>query len=250
MKNILKFSLLSCLISNSLFAKDINIDEKELIFYTQYQHKVDFQAQTPKSKQELLAEYAKIVKLSSVVSDEMKNDMELNVALKMLTNEIWAKKYLANIHPSDEELKKLYKAEAPKTVNKFKLRNILISSQNTDKIIDTINKLPKNENKLEKFIELVKKESLDKLTKDKDGLIGVLEENTLEPNIKKLLTNKKTGELIKLEIDKNNSQVIYIEEFIPARDATFDEAKEVLTSLFKQQALNKKIDEIMNKEVK
>ena len=239
MKKFTALFLCSILFNINLFT-----DEKEVASYTAQKHKVDFYKQEAKVKEALTKEYDTVVKLSqNLEKDIMKNDINLRTAKNILTVDIWSEKFLRSYVPTDTELKELYKAEKPRIVAKYELRNILVTyEENADKIIAALNRLKNKKDKQESFIKYVKSVSNDLASKQKDGLTDLVDVNKLNIEIKTALKDKNEGDIIKVNLKDVGTQIIFIEKFIPEKDASYIESEEALINLAKRKALAKEMD--------
>lgn len=239
MKKFTALFLCSILFNINLFS-----DEKEVASYTAQKHKVDFYKQEAKVKEALTKEYDTVVKLSqNLEKDIMKNDINLRTAKNILTVDIWSEKFLRSYVPTDTELKELYKAEKPRIVAKYELRNILVTyEENADKIIAALNRLKNKKDKQESFIKYVKSVSNDLASKQKDGLTDLVDVNKLNIEIKTALKDKNEGDIIKVNLKDVGTQIIFIEKFIPEKDASYIESEEALINLAKRKALAKEMD--------
>ena len=239
MKKFTALFLCSILFNINLFS-----DEKEVASYTAQKHKVDFYKQEAKVKEALTKEYDTVVKLSqNLEKDIMKNDINLRTAKNILTVDIWSEKFLRSYVPTDTELKELYKAEKPRIVAKYELRNILVTyEENADKIIAALNRLKNKKDKQESFIKYVKSVSNDLASKQKDGLTDLVDVNKLNIEIKTALKDKNEGDIIKVNLKDVGTQIIFIEKFIPEKDASYIESEEALFNLAKRKALAKEMD--------
>ena len=239
MKKFTALFLCSILFNINLFS-----DEKEVASYTAQKHKVDFYKQEAKVKEALTKEYDTVVKLSqNLEKDIMKNDINLRTAKNILTVDIWSEKFLRSYVPTDAELKELYKAEKPRIVAKYELRNILVTyEENADKIIAALNRLKNKKDKQESFIKYVKSVSNDLASKQKDGLTDLVDVNKLNIEIKTALKDKNEGDIIKVNLKDVGTQIIFIEKFIPEKDASYIESEEALINLAKRKALAKEMD--------
>ena len=184
------------------------------------------------------------VKLSqNLEKDIMKNDINLRTAKNILTVDIWSEKFLRSYVPTDTELKELYKAEKPRIVAKYELRNILVTyEENADKIIAALNRLKNKKDKQESFIKYVKSVSNDLASKQKDGLTDLVDVNKLNIEIITALKDKNEGDIIKVNLKDVGTQIIFIEKFIPEKDASYIESEEALINLAKRKALAKEMD--------
>ena len=239
MKKFTALFLCSILFNINLFS-----DEKEVASYTAQKHKVDFYKQEAKVKEALTKEYDTVVKLSqNLEKDIMKNDINLRTAKNILTVDIWSEKFLRSYVPTDTELKELYKAEKPRIVAKYELRNILVTyEENADKIIAALNRLKNKKDKQESFIKYVKSVSNDLASKQKDGLTDLVDVNKLNIEIITALKDKNEGDIIKVNLKDVGTQIIFIEKFIPEKDASYIESEEALVNLAKRKALVKEMD--------
>jgi hypothetical protein len=239
MKKFTALFLCSILFNINLFS-----DEKEVASYTAQKHKVDFYKQEAKVKEALTKEYDTVVKLSqNLEKDIMKNDINLRTAKNILTVDIWSEKFLRSYVPTDTELKELYKAEKPRIVAKYELRNILVTyEENADKIIAALNRLKNKKDKQESFIKYVKSVSNDLASKQKDGLTDLVDVNKLNIEIITALKDKNEGDIIKVNLKDVGTQIIFIEKFIPEKDASYIESEEALINLAKRKALAKEMD--------
>lgn len=239
MKKFTALFLCSILFNINLFS-----DEKEVASYTAQKHKVDFYKQEAKVKEALMKEYDTVVKLSqNLEKNIMKNDVNLRTAKNILTVDIWSEKFLRSYVPTDTELKELYKAEKPRIVAKYELRNILVTyEENADKIIAALNRLKNKKDKQESFIKYVKSVSNDLASKQKDGLTDLVDVNKLNIEIITALKDKNEGDIIKVNLKDVGTQIIFIEKFIPEKDASYIESEEALVNLAKRKALVKEMD--------
>ena len=239
MRKIITLSLGSSLFCVNLFAQ-----QGEVTSYTAQKHKVDFNKQESKTKESLEKEYQRSEKLAQILENgKMKNDIDLKVAKDIVTIDIWSNKFLNSYHPSQEELQELFKAEKPRVVAKYELRNILVTyEENANKIMNTLINSKTFKDKQETFIKYVKSVSNDLASKQKDGLIDLVDVNKLNAEIKVALKDKKEGDIVKVSLKDVGTQIILIEKYLPEKDATFEEAKGALINLAKRKALVKEIE--------
>ena len=222
-----------------------NVDENELISFTAQKYKVDYNAQTQENKDKLKKEYENTIKIVNAISNDVKNDMDYKAAKNLLVINVWSQKYAQNLKISDVTLKELYEKEKPKTVPTYNLYNILVSDKKkADEIYSILEKLPKDK-RLEEFKKQVKLNSQDFISNKKEGNIGWIEIQKLDKNIQENIKDKIKNDILISEVQNVGYQIILIDDFKPIRDVSFDEAKEFLTNLVKQQELIKKIDSLL-----
>lgn len=239
MKKIIALSLISFLFSTYSFA-----EQEDVISYTTQKHKADFNKQEEKVKNGLIKEYKNTEKLAQILENgKMKDDNDLKVAKNILTVDIWSNKFLNTYQPTQEELQELFIVEKPRVVAKYELRNMLVTyEENANKIINSLMNAKTFKEKQDSFIKYVKTVSNDLASKQKDGLINLVDENKLNLEIKNALKDKKEGDIVKVNLKDVGTQIILIEKYIPEKEATFEEAKEALVNLAKKKALVKEID--------
>jgi parvulin-like peptidyl-prolyl isomerase len=253
MTKTIKFKNLSVLSATLLFtsnllAQDITLNQAEVLSYSAQKHRVDFNAQTDKSKADIIKEYSQTSKLADTMVDELKDDANFKVTVKLVALEIWASKFMSSINPTEDELKKLYDIEKPKINSRYNLRNILLKDEVTaDKLLKTISTIKDKTKKLTKFKELASSESLDITTKSKEGAIGFIDEVKFDKQVQQLLKGKNKGDIIKLNMQNIGWQLFYIEEYQATRDASPEEAKQFLTNILRQKALNTEIERRLQK---
>ncbi len=224
-----------------------DISQGEVASFTAQKYNVDYNAQTQENKDKLKKEYEDTTKVVNAISNDVKNDIDYKVAKNILALNVWTQKYAQNLKISDATLKELYIKEKPKTVPTYNLYNILVSDKKkADEIYSTLEKLPK-EKRLEEFKKQVKLNSQDFISNKKEGNIGWIEIQKLDKNIQENIKDKIRNDILITEVQNVGYQIILIDDFKPIRDASFDEAKEFLTNLAKQQELIKKIDSLLVK---
>lgn len=225
----------------------VDIPQAELVSYTAQKYNVDYNAQTQENKDKLKQEYSNSVKLLNAISNDVKDDADYKAAKTLLAINIWSQKYAQNLKISDVTLKELYAKEKPKTVPTYNLYNILVSDKKkADEIYALIEKFPK-EKRLEEFKKQVKLNSQDFISNKKEGNIGWIEIQKLDKNIQENIKDKIKNDILISEVQNVGFQIILIDDFKPIRDVSFDEAKEFLTNLAKQQEVIKKVDSLLVK---
>lgn len=216
----------------------------EIGSFTAMKYKADFKKQEHQTQQSIVNEYSRLKKLAKTVeATSLKDDPDFEVSKNMLLIDIWSKKFLQSYNPTEEELKKLYIEQKPTVVAKYELRNILVNyEKNADMIVEKLNQIENPKDRRENFIKYVKSVSNDNVSKNNQGLSPLTDENRLNPQIKEALIDKKEGDIIKVNIKDLGTQIIFIEKYIPQKEASFEESKDALIELAKKIALNKQIE--------
>ena len=221
--------------------------DKELAIFTAQKYKADYFQQTPKSKEDIKKEYLLITTLGpKVIDGGLKDDPEFKIASDTIALEIWSKHYLESLNVTDEVLKKVYSQKEIKTIPRYNLHNILVKDESTAKdIIKTLSSVKGAKKLNDKFSEIAKAQSDDFMSRQNGGAIGWVEIDKLDKTLQDALSSKKKGDIFKVKMEKTGWQIIYVEDYQPARKATFDEAKPTLTAMVKQAQLAEKIKSML-----
>ena len=242
--------IFSTILLGTIISINLNANENEISSYSILKYQADFSKQTPQLQESITNEYLRVKKIATILQNqEMKNDIDLEVAKNIATVDLWTNKFMQIYKPSNEELNELYKAEKPRVVAKYELRNILVSyEKNADRIIAILNESQNKQEKKDSFIKYVKSLSNDVASKQNDGLTELVDENKLNPQIKAALKDKKEGDIIKVNIKDIGTQILYVEKYIPEKIATFEESKGALENLAKRKALTKQMEIILRQK--
>lgn len=225
-----------------------DISQNEISTFVAQKYKMDYNSQTQENKEKMKKEYENVTKVVNLIAKEVKNDDDLKATINLITFSTWAKKYMQNLKINDETLKKLYKNQKPKTVASYNLYNILLSDKKkADEIIIKLEKVSKDD-RLKEFKKQVKDNSEDFISNKKEGNIGWLKLQQIDKNIQESIKDKKTNDLLLVNVGKVGWQIILIADYKAEKDATFEESKEFLINLAKKEELIKKIDTLLNKE--
>ncbi|MGE4317620.1 MAG: peptidylprolyl isomerase [Deferribacterales bacterium] len=223
--------------------------ERELAVFTAQKYKTDYFKQTQKSKEDIAREYSMISALApGLIETGLKDDPDYKVASNTIAFEIWAKKYTDGLNITDDVLKKIYDSKEFKLDAAYNIRNILVKdSKSADKIIAAVSAVKNPAKRMAKFAELAQSESDDFITRNRGGSAGWMDISKMEPSFQEILKNKKAGDLLKQQAGDRGWQVVYLEDFRPARKATFEEVRSVLVNVVKQAELSKKIQSLLSK---
>jgi parvulin-like peptidyl-prolyl isomerase len=237
---------MSLLTSFAFSAEQIKVNMDEVASYAAQKYRVSLDAQPEQGRTQLVNEYFQTLQIANALSKSMQNDVDLKVITKLFTVDIWAKKFIAGINPTDEELKKIFELQKPQSSAKYNLRNILVKDEiSADKIIKELSDIKEFSKELVKFKEFVKSDSIDPSSKSNEGEIGFIEANKLDQTMLTLLKDKKAGDIVKINIPQIGYQILLIEEYQPEKMATFEESKQLLITTLRQEALKKEIDRLI-----
>jgi parvulin-like peptidyl-prolyl isomerase len=246
MKKIL-FSVVTIIsLSTQSFCADIS--NNELISFTAQKYKVDYNAQTQENKDKLKTEYEQTLKLVNIISKDVKDNIDLKVAMNLTTLNVWSQEYMKKTNISDATLQEMYIKEEPKTIPSYKVSNILVNSEKTaNEIITKLTSIKEKNKIFDEFKKEVAKSSKDFITNKNKGSIGWIEIDKLDKNIQEKIKDKKANDIFKAKVENIGWQIIYIEDFKAAKKVTFEESKELLTNLAKQQEMMKEIDNLLKR---
>lgn len=223
-----------------------DIPQTELVSFAAQKYKVDYNAQNQENKDKLKEEYSNSLKLLNAISNSVKDDTDYKVAKTILAINVWSQKYAKNIKIEDSTLKELYAKEKPKTVPTYNLYNILISDKKkAEEIVANLQKITEKTARLNEFKKQVALNSQDFISSKKDGSVGWIELQKLDKNVQEQIKDKKVNDIFLTQVENIGYQIILIDDFKPIREVSFDEAKEFLTNLAKQQELLKKIESLI-----
>ena len=241
----MKKIVISLIIPAMLTLNAATVLPNELSSFVSQKYKVDYNTQTQENKDKLKKEYEDTVRLVALISNDLKNDTDYKAAKNLIAVNVWSQKYMQNLKISDETLKELYNKEKPKTVPTYNLYNIFVTDkEKAENLFNTIEKLPKTE-RLDEFKKQVKINSQDFISNKKDGNIGWIEIQKLDKNIQEKIKDKNTNDILIAPLENIGWQILLVADYKPAKEVSFEESKEFLTKLAKQQELMKKVDSLL-----
>lgn len=231
----------------TLYAEEITINQAELQAFAAQKFRVDFNAQTDKSKADIANEFLQNAKLGDVLlTGPIKEDVDFKIAQRQIAIDIWAQKFMLNANVDNETIKALYEKYQPKTPASYKIRNILVKTESkADSIIKSLSGTKDSLKRIEKFKELVKSESEDLVSRKNEGDAGWMDLNRFDTSIQTALKDKTKNDIIKAQVKDIGWQVLLIEDHKAERKASFEEAKAQLTMIAKQELLNQEIKKIL-----
>ncbi len=223
-----------------------NIEQSELLSFTAQKYRVDYNAQSQENKDKLKKEYEDTQKLLNAISNDVKNDIDYKVAKTLLAINVWSQKYVQNIKVSDATLKELYDKEKPRNSENYNLYNILINDKKkAEEILVNLEKIIDKTARLNEFKKQVNQNSKDFISSKKDGNVGWIEIQKLDKNIQEKIKDKKVNDIFLVEVENVGYQIILIDDYKPSKELSFEESKEFLTQLVKQQELIKKVESLV-----
>lgn len=220
---------------------------QELEFYTIKKYNKDYNKLNTTQKKQISDEYSKLIKVSNLLKKEVEDIPAYKTINSLTILELWSNHFMNNYNPSEEEIKALYAKLRPKTIVKYKLRNIIVKFEaSANKIINKLNNIKEKKKKLDTFVKYVSRYSTDFKTINRDGNLGWVTKNQLNKNVQKQLEGKKDNDLVKINVDNNGWEILFIEKYVPRRDATYKESKKILISTLKKNALARELKMLLN----
>ncbi len=220
---------------------------QELEIYTKERYNLDYKTQSEQTKEKIQKEYQQISKLSQIIE---KNHINKNKTLAVLKDmavvNLWSNDFIKNYQPSNDALEKIYKKTHPQLEARYKLSTIKVQYKaNAQKIIDDLKKIKDKEKKISTFENFVHQYSIDIKSKKEKGSLGWIPVQKLKPVVKKAVENAKIGDIEKVFVEDDGWHILLLEDFSPAREASFEEAKSALIQLAKQQALQAQMQKLL-----
>jgi parvulin-like peptidyl-prolyl isomerase len=216
----------------------------ELKVFAAQTHKVDYTTQSEEEQKKIQEELEQTKQLSKIIMDEVEEDVNYYIARNSLAINAWTQKFMMKEPVSEEEIKEAFEKEKPKALERVNLRNLLIKDDK--KAQEVLAKLQAGKDTLvETFTQLVRSESEDPTTRIKDGRLGWLDTVKLDQNFQQQLAGKKKHDVIMFKPNDFGWQIILIEDKEEERTASYEESKDYLEGLVRQNKLQAKIEELL-----
>lgn len=245
-KRIIGSVIATLLLSSSLQAHTITPDEiKE--FSAQVLH-VDFDKAPADVQQNITAEFTQRVKLAEVLVVKLQKDPEFIKLSESLAFDLWSKRIVQGVQPSEDELKKVFNdAKDLKIPLSYKLRVIVVNQESmADDLINQL-KAQSGDERNQLFTSLAAKHSLDPSSKQQGGNVGWMDALSMPESVSSVLKDKETNTIVKISSENGLWNVLSIDEIKPEHAATFEEAKNHLLTMMRQQKLNSEVKMIMER---
>lgn len=241
--------LTAFILSASLQAHTIAPDEIKQFAAQALQ--IDMDTASDEVKKKVTTEYSQRVKLAEILVEQLKNDPEFIRFNEAYALDLWSKRIAGTINPTDDELQRVFKdAKELKMAPSYKLRHIVVKQETlADDLIKQLQaKTGEDRNQL--FTSLAALNSQDQNTKQKGGSIGWVDSAALPPVILTILKENEAGNLVKVPLGKDVWDIILLDEIKPERAATFEEAKNYLITLMRQQGVENEAKKILESHEK
>lgn len=223
----------------------VEITQAELKSYTIQKYRAEYDQQNDENKEKIKNEYAQVKKLSAKVMVQMESDLHFNIAKALLAVNLWSQKYMATLNVAKEDLEAAFTKEAPKAMARYQLRNILVKDETkATSLLKTLESTHKVD-LLATFSKLVQENSEDLTTRVKEGKIGWIDQEKLDPSLQEALKGKHQNDLVKVKPNDFGWQILLIEDYQADRKATFEESQSYLQNVIRQQKLNQEIQTLL-----
>ena len=220
-------------------------ENKEINLYTIYKYKADYNKLSNDQQSKINKEYKELQKLSNKVQNKIKQISIYKVKNNISIFETWSNKFLNEYKPKEKELKTIYSKNSFNTSPEYKLKTLTLKNEKrAQSILKQLQAKKTKKDRIRLFNIFVKKDSIDKTTKSKQGNLGWINQSKLLPKIRQEIVKLKVNDVMTLVI-KDNIQILYLEDIKKPRKASFNEAKALLVKIAKQQALKKEIEKIV-----
>lgn len=237
--NILKYIILLSIFSSISFS--------DIETYSKVLHKLDYNKSSKEMQKKLDLEYENHEKLFKIIKkNQLNNNEDLKTKVEIATVKIWLNEFKKNYKPSNSELEAIYLKLNPKLSKEYKLSIIKVQYEASYKKILKMfsgNEAPKE--KYEKFQDFVHKFTIDVKTKKDKGKLGWIKEKNLRPSVKKALEPSEKNDIVVAFIEDDGWQILYVEDILPVRPASFDQAKDLVIKVAKNNALKREINKLV-----
>ncbi len=236
MKKILLYTIIIITIISSAQARDIKLDEYKA-FATQA-YRIDFDKAPADVQAKIKEEYTQKIRLSEILVQRYQNDLEFVQIRENIALELWSKRVMNSVKPTEEEIKKVYEASGElKVASLYKARHILVKQESlANELLSQLNTKSANERNV-LFLEMVQKHSMDGQSKNNGGDIGWIDSGKISPSAATELKAKEKGSLFILRAAQELWEVIMLDDIKPEHIASYDEAKPFLINQLQRKTL-------------
>lgn len=236
MKKILIGSLALSILISTVHARDIT--PNEIKGFSAQAYRIDFDKAPADIQVKLKDEYTQKIKLSEILVQRYQNDPEFVQIRENIALELWSKRVMNTVKPTEEEIKKVYEASGElKVASLYKARHILVKQESiANELLSQLNTKSSNEqNAL--FLEMVQKHSVDGQSKNNGGDIGWIDSGKISPSAATELKEKEKGSLFIMRAAEELWEVIILDDIKPEHIASYDEAKPFLVKQLQSKTL-------------
>jgi hypothetical protein len=243
-KSFITSIIITLSITSALQARSISSDEVKQ--FASSTLKIDFDKVPDDVQKKISADYTQRIKLSEALTVKLKNDPEYTRITEMVAFDLWAKRITNSVNPTDAELKKMFGEGTNLNVPlSYKLHHLVVMQESlADDLLNQLKAKAKDQRN-ELFTTLATTLSLDQKAKQNGGLIGWIDSTILPENIKGELKDKLAGDVVKIPAGKDQWEILLVDEIEAEHPATFEESKNYLLNVMKQQAIENDANKIL-----
>lgn len=222
------------------FSNATELNQSELKAFASQRYHVDYDLQNLKTKLDIQTQYDLNKHLSQKLLDgAMKGNVEYKVAAQMLVVEKWMKNFMQNAKVSNDKLQEMFVRLKPTVNGQYKVRSVILTKEaDADLLLKTISSGSEVGKLMDEFGQKFQ---------SKVFVSELTDSNRFDTALQILLSSRNKGESFKFQTKNKQWQVLWIEEYIASRPASFEESKEKLTLLAKQKMLDEEMKKILGK---
>lgn len=244
MKKIVFSTLAIASLISTLQARQINPDEYKA--FAAQAMRIDYDKAPSDIQTKIKEEYAQKIKLSETLVQRYQNDPEFAMIKENIALELWTKRVMVSVKPTEDELKKVYAQVGELKVSpQYKARHILVKQESLAN--DLLAQL-KGKNATERdtlFSELVQKYSVDMVSKNNQGDIGWVDSGKLSPQVAEQMKSQEKGSVSLMRAAEELWEVIILDDIRPEHVATFEESKDFLINQLQRKTLQEEASKLL-----
>lgn len=233
--------------TSSLSARDISPKEYEI--FAAENLRADFNKLPADVQNKIRQDYDRQIKLATLIRQQHASEPIFQAALDFRALDLWSNRIASKVDIGDEKLKELYGKQDLSVAPKYKLRNILVKTdEEASAIVAELSKYTGDELQ-NRFIALVKEKSIDPATKGKDGDSGWVDVSTMPKEVIDRVQGASKLSFVRLpSIPDLGIHILLIEDMQPEHKASFEEGKQFLAKMLIQNEIAKEAKALLEKE--
>jgi len=235
------------LLSSSVYGRDVSPKEYEI--FAAENLRADFNTLSKEVQNKIRQDYDNKIKLATIIRKQQYEDPIYQAALDFRALDLWSNRIASKVDIGDEKLKAFYGKQEFTIAPKYKLRNILVKTdEEASAIVAELSKYTGDELQ-NRFIALAKEKSIDPATKDKEGDSGWIDVSTMPKDMFERIQGASTLSFVRIpSIPDLGTHILLIEDMQPEHKASFEEAKSYLAQMIIQSEIAKEAKVLLDKE--
>lgn len=237
----------AALLSSSASGRDVSPKEYEI--FAAENLRADFNKLSKDVQDKIRQDYDAKIRLATIIRKQQYEDPIYQAALDFRALDLWSNKIASKADVGDEKLKAIYERQELKVAPKYRLRNILVKTdEEASAIVAELSKYTGDELQ-NRFIALAKEKSIDPATKGKDGESGWVDVSTMPKEVIERIAGVSKLSFVRLPtIADLGTQILLLEDIQPEHTASFEEAKPYLAQMLIQSEIAKEAKALLDKE--